>query len=89
MQKDKNSITKLIDGLEKKGYVRRETDSEDRRKNVVVVTAFGQAQKQEITHIAINAADNILGGIPEDELAAVVDVLNKLNKNMKKLLKKK
>ena len=89
MQKDKNSITKLIDGLEKKGYVLRETDNNDRRKNVVVVTAYGQAQKQEITHIAINAAGNILGGIPEDELAKVAEVLNKLNKTMKKLLKKK
>lgn len=89
MQKDKNSITKLIDGLEKKGYVSRKTDNDDRRRNVVEVTTFGQAQKQEITHIAINAADNILGGIPDDELAKVVEVLNKLNKNMKKLLKKK
>ena len=89
MQKDKNSITKLIDGLEKKGYVSRKTDNDDRRRNVVALTTFGQAQKQEITHIALIAAGNILGGIPEDELAKVAEVLNKLNKNMKKLLKKK
>ncbi len=89
MQKDKNSITRLIDGLEKKGYVIRETDTEDRRKNLVMVTEMGQAKKQEITRIAIDAADNILGGIPTEELNTVVEVLNKLNKNMKKLLQKK
>lgn len=89
MQKDKNSITKLIDGLEKKGYVFRETDTEDRRKNLVVVTKMGQAKKQEITRIAIDAADNILSGIPTDELDTVVEVLNKLNKNMKNLLQRK
>jgi DNA-binding MarR family transcriptional regulator len=89
MQKDKNSITKLIDGLEKKGYVTRETNPRDRRKNRVVVTKTGEEKKQEITRIAINAADNILGGIPTEELNTVVEVLNKLNKNMKKLLRKK
>ncbi|MDD2330011.1 MAG: MarR family transcriptional regulator [Bacteroidales bacterium] len=89
MQKDKNSITKLIDGLEKKGYVVRETNPKDRRKNRVIVTKTGEAKKQEITRIAINAADNILGGIPTEELNTVVEVLNKLNKNMKKLLEKK
>lgn len=89
MQKDKNSITKLIDGLEKKGYVVRETNPKDRRKNRVIVTKAGEAKKQEITRIAINAADNILGGIPNEELNTVVEVLNKLNKNMKKLLEKK
>ena len=88
MQKDKNSITKLIDGLEKKGYVVRETNTEDRRKNLVVVTKMGEGKKQEITRIAINAADNILGGIPLVELNTVVEVLNKLNRNMKNLLKK-
>jgi DNA-binding MarR family transcriptional regulator len=74
--------------LEKKGYVIRETNTEDRRKNLVVVTKMGEGKKQEITRIAINAADNILGGIPLVELNTVVEVLNKLNRNMKNLLKK-
>ena len=55
----------------------------------MVVTKTGEEKKQEITRIAINAADNILGGIPTEELNTVVEVLNKLNKNMKKLLRKK
>lgn len=88
MQKDKNSITKLIDGLQKKGYVIRQADAEDRRKNLVLVTDMGQKQKMEVTRIAIDAVDNILNGIPIDELNTVVEVLSKLNKNMKKLLKK-
>jgi len=45
MQKDKNSITKLIDGLQRKGYVVRKIDSDDRRKNMVHVTAMGQGKK--------------------------------------------
>lgn len=88
MQKDKNSITKLIDGLQKKGYVIRQADAEDRRKNLVLVTDMGQKQKMEVTRIAIDAVDNILNGIPIDELNTVVEVLSKLNKNMKRLLKK-
>lgn len=88
MQKDKNSITKLIDGLQRKGYVVRKIDSDDRRKNMVHVTAMGQGKKQEITRIAIDAADKILSGIPEEELIRATEVLSKLNKKMKKLLQK-
>lgn len=88
MEKDKNSITKLIDGLEKKDYVFRKTDPDDRRKNYVHVTEKGQQQKQEITRIAINAADNILKGIPTNDLNTMVEVLSKLNKNMKRILNK-
>lgn len=49
---------------------------------------MGQKQKMEVTRIAIDAVDNILNGIPTNELNSVVEVLGKLNKNMKKLLKK-
>lgn len=89
MEKDKNSITKLLDGLEKKEYVIRVNDPEDRRKKIIVVTRKGHRQKRKITRIAIQAADTILDGIPIEELNLLVAVLNKLGDNIKKMLQEK
>ena len=38
MQKDKNSVTKLVDALEQKGLVVRQRGSKDRRENRLILT---------------------------------------------------
>ena len=37
MQKDKNSVTKLVDAIERKGFVMRRQNIKDRRSNTVVL----------------------------------------------------
>ena len=37
MQKDKNSVTKLVDAIERKGFVIRKQNEHDRRANTLVV----------------------------------------------------
>lgn len=86
MEKDKNSITKLVDGLEKREYVVREPDPIDRRKNNVVVTRKGIRLKRRITRVAVEAAAAIMDGIPDEELEEFVQTLHKLCHNMKKMM---
>ena len=43
MQKDKNSVTKLVDALERKGFVVREQNRQDRRSNTLVLTEKAEA----------------------------------------------
>ena len=38
MQKDKNSVTKLVDAIEKKGFVTRRQNAQDRTSNTLVLT---------------------------------------------------
>ena len=38
MQKDKNSVTKLVDAIERKGFVVRQQNPHDRRANTLVLT---------------------------------------------------
>ena len=83
MQKDKNSITKLIDGLEKKKLVLRRTDPKDRRINTIVLTEKAEEMKQDAKNKGISILDSILEGIPEDELRAFLSTLGKINGNMK------
>ena len=53
MQKDKNSITKLIDAIEQKGFVVREQNPADRRSNTIVLTEKGHNLKLEAKKVGI------------------------------------
>ncbi len=86
--KDKNSVTKLIDALEKKGLVNRVSDKADRRLNQIHITERAIIIKEEITKIALETTDGIIKEIPEDELLIFINVLNKMAKNIDSLEKK-
>ena len=82
MLKDKNSVVKLVDTLEKKGLVRRIADNRDRRQNLIEVTPEAIAIKVGVTALAINAVDLITKDIPKDDLHIFINVLSEMAENM-------
>ncbi|MDP3436852.1 MAG: MarR family transcriptional regulator [Bacteroidales bacterium] len=80
--KDKNSVTKLIDALEKKGLVQRRTDELDRRLNKIHLTEEAINIKDVITEIAIESTNTIFKNIPREDLEKFVSVLNKMSQNI-------
>src|SRR3989339_881985 len=80
--KDKNSVTKLIDALEKKGLVQRRTDEQDRRLNKIHLTEEALNIKDVITEIAIESTNTIFRNIPREDLEKFVSVLNKMSQNI-------
>lgn len=82
MHKDKNSITKLVDGLEKKQLVERQRDEKDRRSNMVVLTSKADGMKLEAKEKGISMLDDIIRGIPETELRSFLSTLDKITSNM-------
>ena len=85
IQKDKNSVTQFIDNLEKKGLVQRVIDSNDRRVNKIKLSATGVEMKERTKKVAIEAVNDILEGISEEELKAFVKVLSTACDNIEKL----
>ena len=85
IQKDKNSATQFIDNLEKKGLVQRVVDTADRRVNNIKLSKAGLAMKDNTKKVAIAAVNDILEGIPEEELKDFVKVLNRACENIEKL----
>ena len=82
MQKDKNSVTKLVDALERKGFVVREQNRKDRRSNTLVLTEKAEGLKHGAKQKGISILDEMLIGISEDELRSFLVILHKLNRNM-------
>ena len=82
MQKDKNSVTKLVDALECKGFVVREQNRQDRRSNTLVLTEKAEGLKHGAKQKGISILDEMLVGISEEELRSFLVTLHKLNRNM-------
>ena len=82
MRKDKNSITKLVDGLEKKQMVERHTVPHDRRSNLIVLTPKAEEMKHDAKTKGISMLDEVLEGISEEELRSFLDTLEKIFRNM-------
>ena len=80
--KDKNSVVKLLDGLEKKNLVRRVTNKDDRRQNLIEITPYAKEIQQNVTDIAMNAVDLIIKDVPKQDLHIFIKVLTKLAENM-------
>ena len=82
LQKDKNSVTKLVDAIEKKGFVVRQQNKNDRRSNTLVLTEKANQLKPGAKQKGISILDQMLEGINENELRAFLETLRKLNINM-------
>ena len=84
IQKDKNSVTKFIDSLEKKGLVYRQVNKTDRRVNNIVVSEEGMKLKTITTEVAIGMMRKVLKDIKEEDLIAFDKVMNQIKDNIDK-----
>lgn len=82
LHKDKNSVTKLVDAIERKGFMVRQQNSKDRRSNTIVLTEKANQLKPGAKEKGISILDEMLEGITEEELRTFLKTLHKLNRNM-------
>ena len=84
IQKDKNSVTKFIDSLEKKNLVFRTVDANDRRINKIELTEEGRRLKEPTTQVAIKFMNDTIAGIDDSDLETFVRVLQQIKNNLDK-----
>lgn len=82
MQKDKNSVTKLVDAIERKGFVMRCQNRQDRRSNTLVLTDRANELRDAAKQKGISILDDVVDGISEEELRCFLSILKKLSANM-------
>lgn len=80
--RDKNSIVKLIDGLESRKLVTRVSNPNDRRQNLIKVTPYSLKIREEVEALAYEAGGKILGEISQEDLKVFIKVLAMMEKNM-------
>lgn len=80
--KDKPSMTRLIDNLEKRNLVIRVADHKDRRINLIHLTDTGFALQAKATEIVQKIASRTLNKITDEELNVCRSVLKKIMANL-------
>lgn len=82
LQKNKASITPLIDNLSKRKLVVRTEDSSDRRNKIISLTKLGKDYKEEFLPLTNELFNRMGEGIPKDELTIAISVLKQMSKNL-------
>ena len=81
--KDKPSMTRLIDNMEKQHLVVRISDKKDKRTNLIYLTKTGRDLENKSFKIAIATLQEALKGITIEDLKIGQEVLRKIFTNTK------
>jgi DNA-binding MarR family transcriptional regulator len=78
LQYDPSQLVALLDGLEERGLIERRRDPDDRRRQMVALTAAGRKQLAAFRKLVRKVEDEFLAPLDEDERAALHDLLLRL-----------
>lgn len=80
--KDKTSITRQLEVMEKNGLLTRNTDSVDRRIKRIYLTKYAREVKISADKIVHDTFDEVLEGVSENDIKICKDVLEKIQENL-------
>ncbi|WP_315926526.1 MarR family transcriptional regulator [Mesorhizobium sp. SP-1A] len=72
------TIVRIVDGLERDGFVTREADESDRRVKLVRLTAEGRKRAELADCIATKLRVGLLADLPPEQVEAAMAVLHRI-----------
>lgn len=81
-EKDPTNVTRILDQLEKKGWVRRGTNGEDRRSFLIYVTESGRELSQELVPIEAQFTRNLVQSLGEENIVVLRQALSTINDHL-------
>jgi len=81
--RDKPSITRLVDNLEKLKLVKRNSSKEDRRMNLIVLTDEGKELEEKCMMLANTTLNEALLGVTNGQVEIAKEVLQMVYDNLK------
>lgn len=80
--RDKTSLTRLLSTMERKALIKRKQSAEDKRINLVFITAKGRRWFEKASPVVLNLLDRAIAGIEEEKIASTKKLLNDIYKNL-------
>lgn len=80
--RDPTTMTRLIDTMVRKGFVKRRADSKDRRRSMICLQAKGRALEPVLIALANPMIERSLKGIAGGDIATTLQVLQQMEKNL-------
>jgi len=83
ISKEKTTVVRLIDNMEKRNIIIRVHDTEDRRSNLIYLTEEGKSLREKLVPIAVNELRKALKDLSEKEVDTLTTLLKKVYANLK------
>lgn len=83
--KDQATLTKILDLLEKKQYISRTPNPEDRRSYLIDLTPQGARLVEQLTPFVETLFEKVTAGLSSEQLNMYLEVLLKLHSNLEGL----
>ena len=80
--RDKPSITRLVDNLEKINLVKRVASSDDRRINMIYLTPEAKQLQEKLMHLANLTLNEALEGVTNGQIEIAKEVLQQVYENL-------
>ncbi|WP_411028822.1 MarR family winged helix-turn-helix transcriptional regulator [Spongiimicrobium sp. 3-5] len=81
--KDNASMTRMINIMVKKKYLKRSTNLKDRRRYKIEITQKGNQVLSKLPMVIKSNREQALTGVTQDELVQLEKILNKILSNLK------
>ena len=82
-ERNKASLTRLINVMEKNNLVVRIPSKEDSRKNLIYTTKTGKQLFLKMKPLMLNSLEILQNGITDEEKKTVINVMTKIQNNLK------
>ena len=81
-QRTEASITSMLQGLEKKGYIERRIPKENERQKNIHVLPKGAELIEDFNKLVVEAEENIIANLTEQEKETLLALLLKVDRNL-------
>ncbi len=75
---DMGAMTRVVDSLERSGFVRRERSQHDRRAVEIALTAEGRRQVEGSVHILVGALNELIEPFSNGEIDTLISLLQRI-----------
>ena len=78
----KNTITVMLEKMEKNNLIRRITDENDKRKSLVILTDYAKSLKKSFDEISDEMLKKVYKGFSEEEIDKCEEYLHRIIRNL-------
>lgn len=78
MKLDPARVTRIVDGLERRGYIKRGVDREDRRRCPLSVTPDGRGVLEHGREVVSCTMDSIIARLPTEQQDGLIDAMDSI-----------
>ena len=82
LDRSPSTITKMVQRMERSGFLERRPDPDDERVSRVHLTAMGRRVQSDVEAVFQRFAEEIFAGFTEEELASLYAMLQRLHRNI-------